>query len=177
MAMAQPAETSGASPAIYDIELRTLDGKPTTLATHRGRLVLIVNTASQCGLTPQFGGLQELQDRYTDRGLVVLGFPCNQFAGQEPGTPEEIAHVAKGDYGVTFDLFEKTDVNGENRHPLYALLTQTPYATGTGGDVLWNFEKFLVSADGEVMFRWPPLDDPLCTKVIEAIEDNLPLPA
>jgi glutathione peroxidase len=176
MAMAQPAGASGTNPAIYDIQLKTLDGKPTTLAGHRGRLVLIVNTASQCGLTPQLGGLQQLQDRFADRGLDVLGFPCNQFGGQEPGTPDEIAEVAQAGYGATFPLFEKIDVNGENRHPLFALLTQTPYASGTGGDVLWNFEKFLVSSEGEVIFRWPPLDDPLCTKVIAAIEANLPLP-
>ncbi|AJC60194.1 MULTISPECIES: glutathione peroxidase, partial [Streptomyces] len=129
--------------SLYDIPLRTLTGEPASLADYRGKALLVVNVASKCGLTPQYTGLERLQQQFADRGFSVLGFPSNQFAGQEPGTAEEIATFCSTTYGVSFPLFEKTDVNGADRHPLYAELTGTPDAEGAAGDVQWNFEGFL----------------------------------
>ncbi|MFF2807466.1 glutathione peroxidase [Streptomyces sp. NPDC058000] len=128
--------------SLYDIPLRTLTGEPASLADYQGKAVLVVNVASKCGLTPQYTGLEQLQQRFADRGFSVLGFPSNQFAGQEPGTAEEIATFCSATYGVSFPLFEKTDVNGEHQHPLYAELTGTPDAEGAAGEVQWNFEGF-----------------------------------
>jgi glutathione peroxidase len=159
---------------LYDIPLRTIDGSPTTLADHRGQALLVVNVASKCGLTPQYEGLERLQQRYADRGFTVLGVPCNQFAGQEPGTAEEIQTFCSATYGVTFPLLEKTDVNGADRHPLYAELTQAVDAEGEAGDIAWNFEKFLVSADGEVVGRFRPRTEPEAAEVTAAIEAQLP---
>src|SRR3954452_5800678 len=134
------------------VSLKTLDGKETTLAEHEGNALLIVNVASKCGLTPQYEALQALSDKYADRGLRVLGFPCNQFMGQEPGTPEEISEFCSTTYGVNFPLYEKIEVNGEDRHPLYEQLVDVPdVADGHTGDIRWNFEKFLVSRSGEVV--------------------------
>ena len=133
---------------IKNIPLRTLSGDSTTLGEFGGP-VLVVNVASKCGLTPQYAGLEELAKTYGDKGLTVVGVPCNQFMGQEPGTAEEIATFCSATYGVTFPLLEKTDVNGDDRHPLYAELTKTEDASGEAGDVQWNFEKFVVDADGE----------------------------
>ncbi|MEW1672805.1 glutathione peroxidase [Streptomyces noursei] len=129
--------------SLYDIPLRTLTGEPASLADYRGKALLVVNVASKCGLTPQYTGLERLQQRFADRGFSVLGFPSNQFAGQEPGTAEEIATFCSATYGVSFPLFEKTDVNGEQRHPLYAELSGTTDAEGAAGDVQWNFEGFV----------------------------------
>lgn len=140
--------------SLYDIPLHTLTGEPTSLGAHRGAALLVVNVASKCGLTPQYEGLERLQQRYAERGFTVLGVPCNQFAGQEPGTSEEIQTFCSTTYGVSFPLLEKIDVNGEQRHPLYAELTRTPDAQGEAGDVQWNFEKFLISPDGEVVGRF-----------------------
>src|SRR4051794_33143536 len=130
--------------SLFDIPLQTLDGAATSLGEHRGKALLLVNVASKCGLTPQYAGLEKLHETYADRGFEVLGFPCNQFAGQEPGTPEEIATFCSTSYGVTFPLFAKLEVNGPGRHPLYTELTRTPDTAGEAGDVSWNFEKFLV---------------------------------
>src|SRR6204780_4831154 len=130
---------------IYDIPLHTLDGEASSLAPFAGKTVLIVNVASKCGLTPQYEGLEQLQKTYEDRGFSVVGFPSNQFGGQEPGTADEIQTFCSTTYGVTFPLTEKVDVNGQRRHPLYDLLTATPDAEGQAGDIQWNFEKFLVS--------------------------------
>src|SRR3954465_1703115 len=116
--------------SIHDVEIHTLHGEPATLAEHQGKVLLLVNVASKCGLTPQYTGLEQLHETYADRGFAVLGFPCNQFLGQEPGTAEEIQTFCSTTYGVTFPLFEKIEVNGDNRHPIYAALTQTPDATG-----------------------------------------------
>lgn len=138
--------------SLYDIPLRTLTGEPTSLAEYKGKALLIVNVASKCGLTPQYTGLENLQQRYAARGFTVLGFPCNQFAGQEPGSAEEIQTFCSTTYGVTFPLFEKIDVNGDDRHPLYRQLTQVADAEGETGDVSWNFEKFLISPTAP----WPP---------------------
>ncbi|MEU4097396.1 glutathione peroxidase [Streptomyces sp. NPDC026673] len=160
--------------SIYDIPLRTLTGEPASLADHQGKALLIVNVASKCGLTPQYEGLERLQKRYADRGFSVLGFPSNQFAGQEPGTAEEIATFCSATYGVSFPLFEKADVNGDDRHPLYAVLTETADAEGQAGDVQWNFEKFLVGTDGRVVGRFRPRTEPEDDEITAAIEAQLP---
>ncbi|WP_046494685.1 glutathione peroxidase [Streptomyces odonnellii] len=159
---------------LYDIPLRTLAGEPTSLAAYKGTAVLLVNVASKCGLTPQYAGLERLQQQYGERGFTVLGVPCNQFAGQEPGTAEEIQTFCSATYGVSFPLLEKTDVNGETRHPLYAELTATADAEGEAGDVQWNFEKFLISRTGEVVARIRPRTEPEAPEVIAAIEAQLP---
>ncbi|MFJ1747249.1 MULTISPECIES: glutathione peroxidase [unclassified Streptomyces] len=160
--------------ALYDIPLTTLTGEPTSLAAYEGKAVLLVNVASKCGLTPQYAGLERLQQQYGDRGFTVLGVPCNQFAGQEPGSAEEIGTFCSATYGVTFPLLEKTDVNGETRHPLYEELTRTADAEGAAGDVQWNFEKFLLSPKGEVVARIRPRTEPEAPEVVAAIEAQLP---
>ncbi|MEU3459764.1 glutathione peroxidase [Streptomyces sp. NPDC006733] len=160
--------------SLYDIPLRTLSGEPTSLADQRGKALLVVNVASKCGLTPQYEGLERLQQRYAERGFTVLGVPSNQFAGQEPGSAEEIQTFCSTSYGVSFPLLEKADVNGEARHPLYAELTQAKDAEGEAGDVQWNFEKFLVGPDGEVAGRFRPRTEPEAPELVEAIEAVLP---
>ncbi len=157
----------------YDISLRTLDGEAASLADYRGKTVLIVNVASKCGLTPQYTGLQALHDRFAARGFAVLGFPCNQFGGQEPGTPEQITEFCSTNYGVTFPLFEKVSVNGPDRHPLYAELTKVADAAGKAGDIEWNFEKFLVTSEGKVQ-RFRPKTKPDDAALVGAIEAALP---
>jgi glutathione peroxidase len=160
--------------SIYDLDIASLDGSPLDLAALKGQEVLVVNVASKCGLTPQYTGLEELQKRFVGKGFTVLGVPCNQFGGQEPGSPEEIQTFCSTTYGVTFPMTEKVDVNGANRHPLYQLLTETPDAEGQAGDIQWNFEKFLVSPAGEIVARFRPVVDPGADEVIGAIEANLP---
>ncbi len=161
--------------SVYDTEIAALDGSASpNLAEQQGKLTLMVNVASKCGLTPQYTALEELHERYADRGFAVLGFPCNQFGEQEPGSAEEIATFCSTTYGVTFPMFEKIEVNGEGRHPLYQQLTQTPDDEGKAGDVAWNFEKFLVSPEGEVIKRFRPLVAPDDPAIVEAIEANLP---
>ena len=160
-----------------DLALRTLTGTDAALSDYAGQALLVVNTASRCGLTPQLAGLEALYTTYRERGLVVLGFPCNQFAGQEPGTAEEIAEFCERTYGVTFPIFDKTDVNGPDQHPLYAHLTQVPDAEGTAGDVGWNFEKFLIAPDGQVTrFRSgvTPEDPALVAAIEAALPDAAP---
>jgi glutathione peroxidase len=158
---------------LYDIPLRTLDGAATSLADHRGKAVLVVNVASKCGLTPQYEGLERLQKRYADRGFTVLGVPCNQFGGQEPGSAEEIQTFCSATYGVSFPMLEKIEVNGPGRHPLYAALTEVPDASGEAGDITWNFEKFLVGTDGQVVGRFRPRTEPEAAEITGAIEDQL----
>jgi len=160
--------------SLAQIPLTTLDGNPTSLAAYDGRAVLVVNVASKCGLTPQYGALEQLARDYGDRGLTVIGVPCNQFMGQEPGTPEQIATFCSTTYGVTFPLLAKADVNGADRHPLYAVLTETADAGGDAGDVQWNFEKFLIAPDGAVVNRFRPRTEPDAPEVIAAIEAVLP---
>lgn len=157
---------------IKTIPVRALDGSELNLADFNGPL-LIVNVASKCGLTPQYTALEKLAEDYRDRGLTVLGAPCNQFMGQEPGSPEEIAEFCSATYGVTFPLTEKLNVNGEDAHPLFAELTKTPDADGKAGDVEWNFEKYLVSKDGEVLARFRPATVPDAPEIIDAVEKAL----
>ena len=159
--------------SLYDIPLHTLSGTDTSLADYRGKAVLVVNVASKCGLTPQYEGLERLQKRYEDRGFTVLGAPCNQFGGQEPGTNEEIQEFCSMTYGVTFPMLDKLEVNGPDRHPLYSELTATPDAEGAAGDVQWNFEKFLVTPEGTVAARFRPQTQPESTEVVAAIEAQL----
>lgn len=160
--------------ALTDIPLTTLDGRPVTLAAYADRAVLVVNVASKCGLTPQYSALEKLAEDYADGGLTVIGVPCNQFLGQEPGTAEEIQQFCSTTYGVTFPLLAKTEVNGEHRHPLYAELTKTPDAEGQAGDIAWNFEKFLIAPGGAVVNRFRPTTVPDAPEVIAAIEGVLP---
>jgi glutathione peroxidase len=160
--------------SLYDIPLSTLAGEPTTLAEHGGKALLIVNVASKCGLTPQYTALEALQQRYADRGFSVIGAPCNQFGGQEPGTAEEIQTFCSTTYGVTFPMLAKLDVNGDDRHPLYQELTAVEDADGAAGDIQWNFEKFLVSPAGDVVARFRPRTEPDDAAVVKAIEAALP---
>jgi glutathione peroxidase len=160
--------------SVYEVEIGGLRGGSADLGQYRGKAVLIVNVASKCGLTPQYTGLERLQERYAERGFSVLGVPCNQFMGQEPGTPEEIEQFCSTTYGVTFPLTEKVEVNGEGRHPLYDALTPNPDAEGHTGDIRWNFEKFLIAPDGTVAARFAPQAEPESEEVVAAIEKNLP---
>ncbi len=159
---------------LTDIALTTLDGRPTTLAELADGAALVVNVASKCGLTPQYSALEKLAQDYGDRGLTVIGVPCNQFMGQEPGTADEIQTGCSTTSGVTFPLLGKTDVNGPDRHPLFAELTKTADASGEAGDVQWNFEKFLLAPGGTVVNRFRPRTEPDAQEVIEAIEAVLP---
>ncbi|APT85437.1 glutathione peroxidase [Corynebacterium aquilae] len=157
--------------SFYDIEVTLNNGVDTTMADWQGHLLLIVNTASECGLTPQYAGLQGLFEQYAHRGLFVIGMPCNQFGAQEPGSDEEIAEFCTANFGVGFPLLKKADVNGENAHPLFSYLKEQ-----TGGeDVHWNFEKFLVSEDGEVLGRFSPQTDTDDDDLVDMIEGNLPI--
>ena len=160
--------------SIYEQQISTLEGSPAELSQYAGKATLVVNVASKCGLTPQYEALEKLYEEYRDRGLVVIGFPCNQFMGQEPGTAEEIREFCDTSYHVTFPITEKIDVNGAQQHPVYAELTQTADADGEAGDVKWNFEKFLVAPDGTVAARFRPQVTPDDPAVISAIEANLP---
>jgi glutathione peroxidase len=160
--------------SIYDAKINTLEGEPADLSEYKGKALLMVNVASKCGLTPQYTGLQELHDKYAGRGFEVLGFPCNQFMGQEPGTAEEIREFCDTNYNVTFPLFEKIDVNGAQRHPIYAELEEKADADGEAGDVKWNFEKFLVAPDGTVVGRFRPQVTPEDPALVSAIEEQLP---
>jgi glutathione peroxidase len=159
--------------SLRDIPLRTLTGDPTTLGELAGgQAVLLVNVASRCGLTPQYAGLVDLHRQYGPRGFTVIGMPCNQFMGQEPGSAEEIQEFCSTTYGVDFPLLEKAEVNGPGRHPLYAALTETPDADGQAGDVQWNFEKFLLDRDGTVVARFRPgttPEDPAVTAAVEKV--------
>ena len=157
----------------YDVPLRTLDGQDASLRDHEGEVLLIVNVASKCGLTPQYTGLERLHEKFAERGFAVLGFPCNQFGEQEPGTADEIQTFCSTTYGVTFPMFEKIDVNGDGRHPLYSLLTQLADDSGHSGDIRWNFEKFLVDRDGVPVQRFSPLTEPESDELLSAIESLL----
>ena len=159
---------------MWNTPLKTLKGEPTSLATFKGKALLVVNVASKCGLTPQYTQLEDLQKKYAAKGFTVVGFPCNQFGGQEPGSPEQIAEFCSATYGVTFPMMEKVEVNGAGRHPIYTELTAIPDATGHTGDIRWNFEKFVVSADGTKVTRFAPSTKPDDPTVIAAIEASLP---
>ena len=159
--------------AIFE-QLLTLAGTPLDASALDGQAVLVVNVASRCGLTPQYAGLERLQERYSERGFTVLGVPCDQFAGQEPGSAEEIQTFCSTTYGVSFPLTEKLEVNGPARHPLYSTLSDTEDAAGEAGDVQWNFEKFLIAPGGEVVNRFRPRTVPDAPEVISAVEAVLP---
>jgi len=158
---------------IYDEPIHTLQGEPTSLGAFAGQAVLAVNVASKCGLTPQYTGLEALQARYAGRGFSVVGFPCNQFGGQEPGTAEEIETFCSMTYGVSFPMMEKIDVNGPDRHPIYATLTEVADGEGHAGDIRWNFEKFLIGPDGAIT-RFAPMVTPEDEVLVSAIEASLP---
>jgi len=159
--------------SIYDTPIAGLDGTPGVLADRKGEPTLIVNVASRCGLTPQYAGLERLHERFAAQGFSVIGVPCNQFGGQEPGSPDEIAEFCSTTYGVTFPLTEKIEVNGDGRHPLYQALTATADGDGESGDVQWNFEKFLVGRDGTVIARFRPGTDPESAPLVAAVEAAL----
>ena len=157
--------------SLLDTPIARLDGSSATLGEITGGLpALLVNVASQCGLTPQYTGLEMLHKEYADRGFTVVGVPCNQFGGQEPGTSEEIQEFCSTTYGVTFPMTEKVEVNGEDRHPIYARLVETPDEEGRSGDIQWNFEKFLVDGSGDVVARFSPGVVPEDRRVVEAVE-------
>ena len=160
--------------SLHEITARRIDGSERDLSEFRGKVLLIVNTASKCGLTPHYAGLEKLYQTYKDRGLVVLGFPCNQFNGQEPGTNEEIAEFCATTYGVTFPMMDKVEVNGDGRHPLFVELTGVEDAGGEAGDVGWNFEKWLVGPDGAAVARFRSRTEPESPEIVGAIEDVLP---
>jgi glutathione peroxidase len=161
--------------AIYDAPIHDLDGGDADLHDYEGKALLLVNVASACGLTPQYAGLQKLHEEFGGRGFEVLGFPCNQFLGQEPGTPEEIKTFCETSYSVTFPLFEKIEVNGDGRHTLYEQLVEVPdSADGHTGDIRWNFEKFLVSPGGEIVGRFSPTVTPEDAAIVDAIKAQLP---
>lgn len=159
---------------IQDASLRSIDGTDTAFAEYEGRTVLVVNVASECGFTRQYAGLERLYETYRDRGFTVLGFPCDQFGGLEPGSAKEIAEFASVRFGVTFPLFEKVDVNGPRRHPLFDELTDAEDDDGDAGDVAWNFEKFLVSPGGRVVGRFRTSVEPEDPALVAAIEAALP---
>jgi glutathione peroxidase len=162
-----------AVPAALKFKMKSLDGKEVDLSKYHGKVVLMVNVASQCGATPQYEPLEALNKKYKDQGLVVLGFPCNQFGAQEPGTAEEIREFCTDNYGVTFDLFEKVDVNGEQAAPLYKFLTAKETNPKFAGKIGWNFEKFLIGRDGQVAGRFKTGISPDQPEVVEAIETEL----
>jgi glutathione peroxidase len=160
--------------SLLDLEIGRLDGSPATLGDLTGgRAALVVNVASRCGLTPQYTALEELHGKYAEQGLTVVGVPCNQFGGQEPGSAEEIAEFCSATYGVTFPMTRKVEVNGPDRHPLYAALTQLPDGDGHAGDVRWNFEKFVLAADGTPVARFSPQTEPDDPQVLAAVESVL----
>jgi glutathione peroxidase len=162
--------------SILDIPVKTLAGQDSSLGAVAapGKTLLVVNVASRCGLTPQYTALEQLHEQYAARGFAVVGFPCNQFGGQEPGSAEEIAEFCSATYGVSFPMFEKIEVNGPGRHAIYDELTSVPDDGGDAGDIQWNFEKFLVRPDGLVAARFRPRTTPDSPEVVAAIEANLP---
>lgn len=174
---AEASTTAPAAPAqeslVIDQTVTTIDGHEVSLADYRGQAILIVNTASECGYTPQLGGLQELYTTYRERGFAVLGFPCNDFGGQEPGSNEEIQTFCNSSFGVSFPLFDKVNILGDTPHPLYAAL-QTESGEGFEGPVRWNFTKFLVDPDGHVVGRFEPSVTPMSDELTAAIEAVLP---
>jgi glutathione peroxidase len=160
-----------ASSSLYDIPLKDIDGKDTSLKAYRGKVLLVVNVASKCGLTPQYAALESVYKKYQDQGLCVLGFPCNDFAGQEPGNNEQIKEFCSTKYDVTFPLFDKLHVKGPEQHPLYVALSgkESPFP----GDVKWNFGKFLIGRDGKIIKRFEPTVKPDAPEVLSAIENAL----
>jgi glutathione peroxidase len=169
-----PVTVSKELDPMWTASIKTLRGKPMTLADLKGKALLLVNVASQCGNTPQYSALEALQKKYEAKGFTVVGFPCNQFGQQEPGTAEEIEHFCSANYGITFPITEKIEVNGPGRHEIYKALTPIADASGHSGDIRWNFEKFVVSSDGTHVTRFSPKTQPDDPAVIAAIESALP---
>ena len=157
----------------YDFSARSIEGSERSLRDFAGRVCLVVNVASKCGLTPHYKGLQQLYERYREQGFDVLGFPCNQFGAQEPGSETEIQSFCEMRYGVTFPLFAKLEVNGPARHPLYAYLTAQPTQPDGPGDIKWNFAKFLIGRDGAVLARFAPPTEPSADALVQAVEAAL----
>ena len=175
---AQAADKGGKKvPGPLNFKMKSLTGKEVDLAKYKGKVVLIVNVASQCGLTPQYEGLEALHEKYADQGLAILGFPANEFGKQEPGTDTEIAEFCKENYGVKFDMFSKVVVKGEGKCPLYKFLTSQETDPKFPGDITWNFEKFLINRDGEIVDRFAPKVTPDSKEVVTAIETELAKPA
>ena len=162
----------GAS-SVLDYSLKSIDGKPSSLAAYKGKVILLVNVASKCGYTPQYEGLEAVYRKYRDQGVVVLGFPANNFGGQEPGTDEEIKTFCSSKYNVTFPMFSKISVKGDDKAPLYQFLTDTAANPTTGGEIKWNFTKFLVDKNGRVISRFEPAVKPESAEVAAAIEKAL----
>jgi len=159
--------------SLHDFSAKTIDGQERKLSDYKGKVLLVVNVASKCGLTPQYKGLEEIYRRYHGRGFEILGFPCNQFAGQEPGSEAEIQNFCSLTYDVTFPLFSKIEVNGDGRDPIYAFLTSRQTQPDGPGDIQWNFAKFLVGKSGDVISRFSPTATPTSTEVTQAIEAAL----
>jgi glutathione peroxidase len=157
----------------HDFTAKTIDGTDKAMTDYTGKVLLVVNVASQCGLTPQYAGLQSLFEQYRDRGLEVLGFPCNQFGSQEPGTEGQIKTFCETRFGVTFPMFAKLDVNGAARHPLYDFLTAQPTQPDGPGDIQWNFAKFLIDRKGNVVARFSPTVTPSAPELVQSIEKTL----
>jgi glutathione peroxidase len=170
--VAMTAALFGAS-NVLDFTLNSIDGKPAPLSQYQGKVVLIVNVASRCGYTPQYEGLEKVYEKYKDKGFVILGFPANNFGGQEPGTNEEIKTFCSSKYSVKFPLYSKISVKGDDMHPLYQFLTDKQANPATGGDIKWNFTKFLVGKDGNVIARFEPAVTPESAEVAGAIEKAL----
>jgi glutathione peroxidase len=171
IALASMTSMLASAASLYDIPIKDIDGKDTSLKSYEGKVLLVVNVASKCGLTPQYSALQALQEKYKDKGFSVLAFPCNQFNGQEPGTNEEIKQFCSSKYHVTFPMFDKLDVNGQSRHPLYVALAgkESPFP----GDIKWNFGKFLIGREGKILKRFEPRTTPDSPEVTQAIETAL----
>jgi len=166
-----PLIRTQAAGSVYDVPLKDIDGKPASLKPFQGKVLLVVNVASKCGFTPQYAGLEALYQKYKDQGLVIVGFPCNQFGHQEPGTSDEIKQFCTGKYNVTFPLFEKIEVNGPGRHPLYEILAGKESAFP--GDIGWNFTKFLISRDGKILNRFASPIKPDAPELTQAVETAL----
>jgi glutathione peroxidase len=167
------AATAFAASSLYDFTMPALNGTPTPLAGFKGKVVLVVNVASQCGYTPQYEGLQALYTKYKDQGFVIAGFPANNFGGQEPGTNEEIGAFCRSKYGVTFPMFSKISVKGGDKAPFYQFLTDKSANPKTGGEIQWNFTKFLVNRDGKVIQRFEPEVEPQSKELVSAVESTL----
>lgn len=170
LAMTTFAADTPSAPDLYSIPVKTIDGKDATLAPYKGQVLLIVNVASKCGFTPQYKGLEAIYEKYKDKGLVVLGFPCNQFGKQEPGTDAEIQQFCSATYNVTFPMFDKIEVNGANRHPLYTALAAAP---DFKGKITWNFNKFLIGRDGTIIHWYDSKVTPESPELTQAVETAL----
>jgi glutathione peroxidase len=165
--------TAPAYTSVYDFTMKSIDGKDVKLDAYKGKVVMLVNVASKCGYTPQYEGLQKVYTQFKDKGFVILGFPANNFMGQEPGTNEEIKQFCSLNYGVTFPMFSKISVKGEDKHPLYKFLTEPATNPQFAGEITWNFNKFLIGKDGKIINRFSTKDKPEDEKVIQAIEQAL----